>query len=131
LTVIDSGVWIDYFNGVVTPQTDRLHELLGLQDLATGDLMLAEVLRGCRSEREFRETKHLLTSVTVLPMGGTDLAIHAARNYRILRELGFTVRSTIDLLIATYCLEHGHSLLHSDRDFDPFAKHLGLRVIEC
>jgi predicted nucleic acid-binding protein len=127
--LVDSSVWIDYFNGTVTPQTEKLHDLLDREALAIGDLILTEVLRGFRAETEFEETRSRLSSLTVVELGGWQLAIQAARNFRTLRQLGVTVRSTIDCVIATRCIESGHQLLHSDRDFDPFAQHLGLRVV--
>jgi predicted nucleic acid-binding protein len=127
--LVDSSVWIDYFNGTVTPQTEKLHDLLDREALAIGDLILTEVLRGFRAETEFEETRSRLSSLTVVELGGWQLAIQAARNFRTLRQLGVTVCSTIDCVIATRCIESGHQLLHSDRDFDPFAQHLGLRVV--
>jgi len=125
--LVDSSVWIDYFRGTVTPQTDKLDALLGIEPLATGDLMLTEVLQGFGSDRDFNEAKKLLTRLVVIDLGGRDVAIQAARNFRTLRALGVTVRKTIDTVIATRCIQSGHTLLYSDRDFDPFVVHLGLR----
>jgi len=130
LILVDSSVWIDYFKGVITPQTDKLDELLGHVPLAIGDLVLTEVLQGFDNDRELATARKLLTSLTVVEIGGADVAIAAAENFRALRKLGVTVRKTIDTVIATRCIESGYNLLHSDRDFDPFAKHLGLRVVE-
>ncbi len=127
MILVDSSVWIDYFRGTMTPQTDRLEALLGSEPAATGDLMLTEVLQGFGSDRDFNQAKKLLTSLVVIDMGGRDIAIQAARNFRALRALGITVRKTIDTVIATRCIESGHALLYSDRDFDPFVLHLGLR----
>jgi predicted nucleic acid-binding protein len=129
LILVDTSVWIDYFNGTITPQTDILDNLLGHQPLAIGDLILTEVLQGFANERDFQRATQLLTSLTAVELGGQGIAIQAARNFRALRKLGVTVRKTIDTIIATHCIESGHDLLHSDRDFDPFAKHLGLRVV--
>jgi len=98
--------------------------------LAIGDLVLTEVLQGFDNDRELATARKLLTSLTVVEIGGADVAIAAAENFRALRKLGVTVRKTIDTVIATRCIESGYNLLHSDRDFDPFAKHLGLRVVE-
>lgn len=126
LILVDSSVWIDYFRGVVTPQSDRLDALLGVEPLAIGDLMLAEVLQGFASDREFDRALQLLRPLSVIDIGGEDVAIRAARNFRALRRLGVTVRKTIDTLIATRCIVDGHTLLYSDRDFDPFVQHLGL-----
>jgi hypothetical protein len=122
-------VWIDYFKGTVTPQTEKLDSLLGRQPLAIGDLILTEVLQGFADERDFNKARIMLTSLLVVELGGQKTAIQAARNFRALRSLGVTVRKTIDSVIATRCIESGYDLLHSDRDFDPFAKHLGLRVM--
>ncbi|MDZ4689174.1 MAG: PIN domain nuclease [Planctomycetaceae bacterium] len=127
MILVDSSVWIDYFRGTVTPQTDKLDALLGIEPLATGDLMLTEVLQGFGSDRDFNEAKKLLTRLVVIDLGGRDVAIQAARNFRTLRALGVTVRKTIDTVIATRCIQSGHTLLYSDRDFDPFVVHLGLR----
>jgi predicted nucleic acid-binding protein len=125
--VVDSSVWIDYFRGVISPESNRLDELLGAEPLATGDLVLAEVLQGFDSIRDFNRAKKLLTSMTIVEMVGQEIAIRAAANYRKLRAKGITVRKTIDTIIATYCLVNNHDLLYSDRDFDPFVNHLALR----
>ena len=129
MILVDSSVWIDYFRGNSTRQTDQLDNLLGAEPLAVGDLILVEVLQGFHNERDFRQAKKLLTSLTVVDLGGQDIAIQAAKNYRALRLLGVTVRKTIDTVIATYCIQHRYSLLHADRDFDPFVEHLGLRSV--
>jgi predicted nucleic acid-binding protein len=129
LILVDSSVWIDYFNGAITLQTDKLEQLLGHEPLAIGDLILTEVLQGFDTEREFREVCRMLTSLLVVEIGGVEIAIQAAKNFRALRKRGITVRKTIDTVIATRCIESGFELLHSDRDFDPFAAHLGLRVV--
>lgn len=127
MILVDSSVWIDYFRGKNTPQADRLDSLLDTDLLAVGDLMLAEVLQGFASERDFNQVRRLLMSLELIDIGGSDVAPQAARNFRTLRALGVTVRKTIDTLIATRCIESGIALLYSDRDFDPFARHLGLR----
>jgi predicted nucleic acid-binding protein len=129
LILVDSSVWIDYFNGAITKQTGRLDGLLGREPLAIGDLILTEVLQGFTDEREFNQARQMLTSLMVVELGGLEIAIQAAKNFRALRRLGLTVRKTIDTVIATRCIESGYDLLHSDRDFDPFARHLGLRVV--
>jgi predicted nucleic acid-binding protein len=129
LILVDSSVWIDYFRGTITPQTERLDALLGREPLAIGDLILTEVLQGCDDEREFDKVRKLLTSLDIVELGGRDVAIQAARNFVALRKLGVTVRKTIDTVIATRCIESGYELLHDDRDFEPFATHLGLRVV--
>jgi predicted nucleic acid-binding protein len=122
-------VWIDYFKGTITPPTEKLDELLGQEPLAIGDLILTEVLQGFAVERDFNQARKMLTSLQVVELGGQEIAIQAARNFRALRVLGVTVRKTIDTVIATRCIEDGYDLLHNDRDFDPFALHLGLRVV--
>lgn len=129
MILVDSSVWIDYFNGVIGSQTRKLDDLLGAEPLAIGDLILAEVLQGFDRERDFEQTRELLTSLTVLNLGGQEIAIQAARNFRRLRRLGITTRKTIDVVIATRCIESGYDLLHNDRDFDPFVEHLGLRSV--
>ena len=128
MILVDSSVWIDYFRGTVTRQTEILDGLLGQQPLAIGDLILTEVLQGFDNQRDFNEARKMLTALKVVELGGQQIAIQAAINFRALRRLGVTVRKTIDTVIATRCIEGGYELLHSDRDFDPFAKHLGLRV---
>jgi predicted nucleic acid-binding protein len=127
MILVDSSVWIDYFRGLTTSQTDKLDALLGVELLATGDVVLTEVLQGFTIERDFDQALALLTSLPVIEIGGQDIALKAARNFRALRGRGVTVRKTIDTLIATRCIEDGHALLYSDRDFDPFVEHLGLR----
>jgi predicted nucleic acid-binding protein len=127
--LVDSSVWIDYFNGSATVATERLDGLLSREQLAVGDLILTEVLQGFADEREFLTVQRMLMSLHVVEVGGGAIAIQAARNFRALRRAGITVRKTIDALIATRCIESGYELLHDDRDFDPFVKHLGLRVV--
>lgn len=131
MILVDSTVWIGYFNGNITPQTNRLDELLGREPLAIGDLILAEVLQGFDSEREFRRVRDMFDSFPLIELAGRHIAIQAARNFRVLRRLGVTVRKTVDTIIATRCIEDRLELLHNDRDFDPFAEHLGLRVVVC
>jgi len=125
--LVDSSVWIDYFRGTDSTAADRLDLLLQTEPLAIGDLILAEVLQGFTKERDFAEARKLLTALEVVTLGGEAIAIEAARNHRRLRALGFTVRKTIDTLIATWCIENDGILLHNDRDFDAFQKHLGLQ----
>jgi predicted nucleic acid-binding protein len=127
--LVDSSVWVDYFRGAATPQTETLDSLLGVEPIATGDLILTEVLQGFVSDRDFNQAKKLLTSLVIVALAGPDIAIQAAKNFRKLRVLGITVRKTIDTVIATHCIERGLPLLYSDRDFDPFVQHLGLRSV--
>lgn len=127
MILVDSSVWIDYFRGTATPQVERLDLLLGNEPIATGDLILTEVLQGFVSDRDFNQAKKLMASLVIVDLAGQDIAIQAAKNFRVLRSLGVTVRKTIDTVIATRCIESGLPLLYSDRDFDPFVEHLGLR----
>ena len=127
MTLVDSSVWIDYFRGASTPEADKLDSLLKSEPLATGDLILTEVLQGFKSNRDFNQAVKLLTSLIVVNLAGKDLAIQAARNFRHLRARGITVRKTVDTVIATRCIADSYALLYSDRDFDPFVTHLGLR----
>ena len=128
MIVVDSSVWIDYFTGKSTPGADKLDSLLGEDLVAIGDLMLVEVLQGFRGDKDFRQARELLLSLTVLNMLDTDIALRSAENFRKLRKKGITVRKTIDAVIATYCIENKLSLLHSDKDFQPFHKHLKLKA---
>jgi predicted nucleic acid-binding protein len=129
LTLVDTSVWIDYFKGTITPQTEILDALLDREPLAIGDLILTEVLQGFADDRDFDQAAKLLTSLITVELGGQEIAIQAAKNFRQLRNLGITVRKTIDTVIATRCIESGFHLLHNDKDFDPFAKYLGLHVV--
>ena len=127
MILVDSSVWVDYFRSADTPQVALLDSLFGRTRIAVGDLIAAEVLQGVRDDREFRLVKKVFDSFTKLELCGYDLALKASENYRLLRRRGVTVRKTMGTLIATRCIEDGLTLLHSDRDFVPFAKHLGLR----
>ena len=128
MILVDTSVWIDYFKGTANRPTDLLDKLLGQEPLAIGDLILTEVLQGVDDERDFNGARKMLTSLIVVELGGQEIAIQAAKNFRALRRLGVTVRKTIDTVIATRCIESRYDLLHNDRDFDPFVKHLGLRI---
>ena len=129
MILVDSSVWIDYFRGTATPQVEKLDALLGVEPIATGDLILTEVLQGFDSERDFNQAKKLMTSLAIIDLAGQSIAIQAAKNFRALQSLGVTVRKTIDTVIATHCIKHGLPLLYSDKDFDPFVEHLGLRSV--
>jgi predicted nucleic acid-binding protein len=130
LIVVDSSVWIDFFNGKVTPQTSKLLSLLGNEPLLVGDLILCEILQGARTEAQARRLEQELRKFELLPMLNPELAIAAAKNYNLLRSEGITISKTIDLIIGTFCIAHGHTLLHDDRDFSPMETHLGLKIIE-
>ncbi len=129
MILVDSSVWIDYFRGKATAQTVLLEGLLDAQELAIGDLNFIEVLQGCRLDKDFNEVRRLLGRLELIVLGGDDVVVEAAKNFRKLRALGVTVRGTIDVLLATRCIVSGHQLLHSDRDFDAFERHLGLRCV--
>ena len=129
MILVDSSVWVDYFRGKITPQTDKLDLLLGHEALAIGDLNVSEVLQGFDTDHDFKSAQRLLTSLLVVEIAGLEIAIQAAKNYRVLRGRGVTIRKTIDTIIATRCIESGYELLHSDRDFDSFATYLGLNVV--
>ena len=129
MILVDSSVWVDYFRGIPTSQTDLLEGLLDSQELAIGDLIFTEVLQGCRFDKEFNEVRRLLGRLDLIMLGGEDIVVEAAKNYRKLRSMGLTIRGTIDIVLATRCIVSGHQLLHSDRDFDAFEKHLGLRCV--
>lgn len=130
MLVVDSGVWIDFFTGRPSPARDTLRRLLndGEVRLVVPDLVLFEVLRGFRLEREFRQARALMGGLSVEPIGGIAIALEAAQHYRSLRAMGFTVRNGADVLIATFCIESGYALLHKDRDFDIFEQVRGLRA---
>ncbi len=127
MILVDSSVWIDFFNGVENLETNKLDETLGLEEVAIGDLILTEVLQGFRDDKDFRLAKNVLTSLTIFELLGTKSAIKSANNFRKLRKKGITVRKTADVIIATYCIENKIPLLFSDKDFLPFVEHLRLR----
>ena len=129
MILVDSSVWVDYFNGVETLATKKLDSLLGLQPICTGDLILAEVLQGFRQDQDYKAAKTLLCSLPMYSMLGVDLSLKSADNYRALRKQGFTIRKTIDTMIATFCIENDFLLLHSDKGFQPFQQLLGLQVV--
>jgi predicted nucleic acid-binding protein len=129
MILVDSSVWIDYFNGHETPQTHKLDTLLGVEPIGIGDLILAEVLQGFRSDADFRIAQQLLLSLSVFDMVGADLALKSANNFRVLRKQGITIRKTIDVMIATFCIEQSHALLFADKDFLPCVEHLGLFAV--
>jgi predicted nucleic acid-binding protein len=129
MTIVDTTVWIDYLAGMANPHTDWLDRELNRQRLGLTDLILCEVLQGIQGDADFLRVRREFSKFKIFATGGEDLAVASAQNYRSLRLHGFTVRKTIDCLIATFCLAEGHSLLHRDHDFEPFEKHLGLRIV--
>lgn len=126
---VDSSVWIDYFNGKTSPEVKKLDSLLGVEPISTGDLILTEVLQGFRSDKDYRTAKNLLGSLTIFNMLDTKLAIKSADNFRLLRKKGITVKKTVDTIIATFCIQNKLALLHTDKDFRPFHKHLRLKNV--
>ena len=129
MVIVDTTVWVDYLQGVSNPETDWLHLELDRQRLGLTDVILCEILQGVRAEAAAKDVERQLLKLEVFETGGVDRAREAARNYRALRGRGHTVRKTIDCLIATFCILEQHSLLHRDRDFDPFEQFLELSVI--
>jgi predicted nucleic acid-binding protein len=129
MLIVDSTVWVDYFNGVKNQQTDYLYQIVDKTPILIGDLILAEVLQGFRDDTDFETARRIFGKFLQVEMVNPDLAVQSTRNYRLLRRKGITVRKTIDGLIATYCIENEHDLLHKDSDFDAYEKHLGLSVI--
>ena len=130
MIIVDSSIWIDYFNGKITPQTDWLDSSLGNTPIVMGDLILTEVLQGFQNDKDFRVAKDLLWGMPFMAMGGRELALQSAMNYRSLRKKGVTVRKTIDVMIGTFCIHYQLPLLRDDRDFDPMVRFLGLKVID-
>ena len=129
MLVVDTTVWVDYFNGQINPETNYLDQALSEELILVGDLILAEILQGFRSDKEFQHAQAALAKFEQTEMVNLHLAQQSAQNYRTLRKKGITVRKTIDCLIATFCIAENHTLLHRDADFDPFEEHLGLQVV--
>ena len=126
MILVDSSVWIDYFNGVDNEQTDRLNEMLGIKPVAAGDLILTEVLQGFRVGKDYVTAKSLFEELIIFDLVGKDMAIKSAENFRTLRKKGITIRKPVDVIIASFCIEKDLPLLFSDGDFTPFVKNLGL-----
>ena len=126
MILVDSGVWIDYFNGVNNKQISTLNDTLGIRPVAVGDLILTEVLQGFREDKDYKTAKSLFDELTVFDLLGKDMAIKSADNFRALRKRGITIRKTVDIIIASFCIERKIPLLFSDKDFKPFVKNLGL-----
>ena len=129
MVIVDTTVWVDYFRGIRNPETDWLDAELDRQRLGLTDIILCEVLQGVHDDSAAADVERRLRKLEVFETGGVEFASEAARTYRVLRARGHTVRKTIDCLIATFCIRSGHSLLHRDRDFDPFETYLELSVI--
>lgn len=129
MVLVDSSVWINYFNGSSTWQTEILDQMLLQIPLFTGDLILTEVLQGFRKDKEYNSAKEVMAILACKQMGGDEIAIKSAENYRRLRKKGITVRKTIDVIIGTFCINNNIPLLHDDKDFEPMVKYLGLKSI--
>jgi predicted nucleic acid-binding protein len=125
---LDSTVLIDYFNGKNNWQVDVLDSILGKELVVIGDYVLTEVLQGFRSDKEYQKAKTILLTFPCFDIGGKEIAIQSAKNYRIIRKKCVTIRKTIDTFIATFCIENNFTLLHNDKDFEPFVKYLKLKV---
>ena len=125
---LDSTVLIDYFNGRNNWQVEVLDSILGKELVVIGDYVLTEVLQGFRNEKEYQKAKTILLSFPCFDIGGKEIALQSANNYRYLRKKGITIRKTIDTMIATFCIENKFTLLHNDKDFEPFTKYLNLKV---
>jgi predicted nucleic acid-binding protein len=130
MLIVDASVWIDALFGISNHHTDWLRRAIGRQEIGLTSLTLCEVLQGVRSDARFRSFRRDLLRFPVFDAVSADLAIAAAVNYRLLRSRGITIRKTVDCLIATFCIQEGHVLLHNDRDFDGFASYLGLSVVD-
>lgn len=128
MIVADTSAWIDYFNGVLAEHTDQLDSDLKTHRIIIGDLIIAELLQGFKTNKEYNTAKKIIENLEYRDFVGKEIAIKTANNYRYLRKKGITVRKTIDVIIATFCIENGYQLIHNDKDFDPLEEHLGLRV---
>ena len=127
MILVDSSVWIDYFSGNGSPETDFLDGMLGVSAVAIGDLILTEVLQGFRHDKDYKTARRLLGELTIFELLGTKMAVKSADNFRKLRKKGITIRKTADVIIASFCIEHNLPLLFSDKDFQPFVEHFSLR----
>ena len=128
MILVDSSVWINYFNGITTWQTNLLDNYLSNVPVVIGDLILAEILQGFRSDKDYETAKDFLSALPFRQIGGYNVALQSAQNYRLLRKAGVTVRKTIDIIIATFCIMEGLTLLHDDHDFDPMVSHFSLKI---
>lgn len=129
MIVVDTSVLVDHFNGSVTERVALFRQIVRQAPILIGDLVLCEVLQGASNDHDAVRLETALREFQFATMVDPEIAVRAAGNYRRLRRLGITVRRTIDMLIGTFCMVHGHALLHDDRDFDAIERHLGLRVL--
>ena len=126
MVLVDTSVWIDYFRGRNSPQTNKLDELLDDERIATGDLIIAELMQGFRTKSQIVAAQNIISRLEYFDLVGKDIAFKAAENYRLLRKEGISIRKTIDIVIGTFCIENNFKLLHADRDFEPMTEYLGL-----
>ncbi|MBC8346845.1 MAG: PIN domain nuclease [Candidatus Marinimicrobia bacterium] len=129
MILVDSSVWVDYFNGIISRETDLLDEKISTTPILIGDLILIEVLQGFKKDKDYKKAKGLFSQFIHVELGGFEIANKSADNYRKLRKKGVTIRKTIDMIIASYCIENNVTLLHADKDFQPMEKLLGLITI--
>lgn len=129
MTVVDTSVWIDYFNDISTKETEAFNDMLGSQEILMGDLILTEILQGFQRDSHFEAARKLLQAFPIVPMVGPSLALKSAQHYRTLRKRGVTIRKTLDVMIGTFCIAQDLALLYADRDFDPMVRYLGLRTV--
>ena len=128
MILVDTSIWIDYFNGQVAPETTILDEILGIEEILMGEIILAVFLQGFHRDQDFEAALNALSKFKQASMLNPELAIRSAMNCHQLRNAGITIRKTMDCSIATFCIENRVELLHSDRDFDPFEQQLGMQV---
>ena len=128
MILVDTSVWVDYFNGKMTVQTDKLDKLLSSEQVIMGDIILSEILQGFRKDSDYDKAKEVLGYLKCYSISNKKIAIQSAENFRYLRKMGITIRKTTDMLIGTYCIENKIPLLHNDKDFYPLEQ-LGLQVV--
>ncbi|MDG1278038.1 MAG: PIN domain nuclease [Algoriphagus sp.] len=129
MIMVDSSVWIDYFNGKATLQSDFLNRILGIEDVCIGDLIMTEVLQGFTFDQDVKVAYELFNDLLIFDLVGKEIAYESAKSYRELRKKGVTVRKTMDMIIGTFCIKKNIRLLHSDKDFDPMVTYLNLKSV--
>ena len=129
MVLADTSIWIDYFRGVYSPQTDQLNELLNEERVATGDLIIIELMQGFKTKSQIAAARQIISRLEYFDLVGKDIAFKAADNYRLLKNKGITIRKTIDIIIGTFCIENQFKLLHNDRDFEPMVDYIGLVLL--
>ena len=129
MILVDTSVWVDYFNGIINRKTNNLDTILGNDIVITCDIILTEILQGFRNDKDYRIAKKHMDSIYYYQLINKDISIKAADNFRFLKTKGITLRKTTDILIGTFCIEYNIPLLHNDKDFEPMEKYLDLKVI--